>query len=150
MYDDEYFMKRALCLAKAAYRDKEIPVGAVIVRNNQILAEAYNQKDIAKLVTKHAELIAIEKASIVEKDWRLCDTTIYVTMEPCPMCASAIQQARIKRLVYGCSSNIHENTEIINRILQNEQYNHNVTIEKGILENECSNLIKNFFKSKLR
>ncbi len=148
MYNDEYFMSKALSLAKVAYENEEIPVGAIIVKDNQILAEAYNQKDFAKLVTKHAELIAIEKASAVVKDWRLCDTTIYVTMEPCPMCASAIQQARIKRLVYGCSSNIHENTDIIYRILQNDQYNHYVDIEKGILENECANLIRSFFKSK--
>ena len=148
MYDDEYFMKRALCLAKAAYRDKEIPVGAVIVRNNQILAEAYNQKDTKKIVTKHAEIIAIEQANITEKDWRLCGATIYVTMEPCPMCASAIQQARIKRLVYGCSSNIRENTVIINKILKNPKYNHSVEITSGVLEKECSELIKNFFKLK--
>lgn len=148
MYEDEYFMQRALFLAKEAAKNEEIPVGAVIVKNNKIIAEAYNQKDSTKLVTKHAELIAIEKASIVEKDWRLCDATIYVTMEPCPMCAGAIQQARIKRLVYGCSSNIHENTDILNKILQGEQYNHQVIIDKGILENECSSIIKDFFKTK--
>ena len=148
MYSDEYFMKKALLLAKEAYNNEEIPVGAVIVKDNVIIAEAYNQKDSAKMVTKHAELIAIEKASIVQEDWRLCDSTIYVTMEPCPMCAGAIQQARLKRVVYGCSSNIYENTKIINKILQNPQYNHYVDIKKGVLEEECSNLIKHFFKSK--
>lgn len=148
MYDDKYFMNIALSLAKRASSLDEIPVGAVIVKDNKIIAQAYNMKDTTKLVTKHAELIAIEEASKEIKDWRLAGATIYVTMEPCPMCASAIQQSRIKRLVYGCSSNILENTEIICSILQNQNYNHQVIIEKGILSEECSDIIKTFFRNK--
>jgi len=148
MYDDEYYMSIALFLAKQAFSDDETPVGAIIVKDNKIIAKAYNQKDSTKLVTKHAELIAIERASDVLHDWRLNDCTIYVTMEPCPMCASAIQQSRINRLVYGCSSNISENTKIICDILQNKQYNHQVSIDKGILDKECSDLIKEFFRNK--
>ena len=148
MYDDEYYMNIALSLAKQAFNDDETPVGAIIVKDNAIIAKAYNQKGSAKLVTKHAELIAIELASVILNDWRLNDCTIYVTMEPCPMCASAIQQSRIKRLVYGCSSNVLENTKIIYDILQNKQYNHQVSIDKGILDKECSDLIKEFFRNK--
>jgi len=148
MNSDEYYMKKVLELAFMAQKSSEIPVGAIIVKDEKIIAEAYNQKDTKKIVTKHAEIIAIEQANITEKDWRLCGATIYVTMEPCPMCASAIQQARIKRLVYGCSSNIRENTVIINKILKNPKYNHSVEITSGVLEKECSELIKNFFKLK--
>ena len=147
-YDDNYFMRIALSLAKQAFVEDETPVGAVIVKDNKIIAEAYNKKDSTRLVTKHAELIAIEQASKRLNDWRLNDCVIYVTMEPCPMCAGAIQQSRINRLVYGCSSNVSENTRIINEILQNKMYNHQVIIENGILDSDCSKLIKSFFKNK--
>ena len=136
MYSDEYFMKKALILAEKAYNEDEIPVGAIIVKNNEIIAEAYNKKDTTKIVSKHAEMIAIEEANLREKDWRLYDTTIYVTMEPCPMCAGAIQQSRIKRLVYGCSSNVKENSKIIKKILQSDQYNHQVDIKEGVFKNK--------------
>ena len=145
---DEFFMEKALLLAKEAFNNDEIPVGAILVKDGIIIAEGFNNKDNQKKVTKHAELIAIETASNILHDWRLCDTTLYVTMEPCPMCASAIQQSRIKRLVYGCSSNNSENEKIINLILQNSKYNHKVEITKNILEQQCSKIVKDFFKQK--
>lgn len=145
---DEFFMKKALLLAKEAFDNDEIPVGAILVKDGSVIAEGFNSKDSQKKVTKHAELIAIESASNQLSDWRLCDTTLYVTMEPCPMCASAIQQSRIKRLVYGCSSNNIENEKIINLILQNAKYNHSVEITKNILDKQCSKIVKNFFKQK--
>lgn len=148
MNKDKYFMKKALLLAEEARNNNEIPVGAVLVKDNKIIAQAYNQKDSKKIVTKHAELITIEEACHLLNDWRLYDTTLYVTMEPCPMCASAIQQARIKKIVYGCSSNNNENTIIINKILKNTNYNHSVEICNGVLQEECSMIIKNFFKTK--
>ncbi len=148
MCDDEYFMKLALEQAKFADIEDEIPVGAVIVKDNVVIAAAYNQKDKEKLVTRHAELLAIEKASAKLNDWRLNDTIIYVTLEPCPMCASAIQQARINKVVYGCDSNITDNRQIIEQILQNKNYNHQVIIENGIMSDECSLIIKNFFTNK--
>ena len=148
MYTDEYFMQLALELAKKAYYEDEIPVGALIVKENKIIGQGYNQKDTEKLVTKHAELIAIEEASKNINDWRLNDCVIYVTLEPCPMCASAIQQSRIKKVIYGCSSNVIGNETIITNILQNKNYNHQTLIKKGILHENCSILIKNFFKNK--
>ena len=148
MNKDKYYMQIALDTAKKAFDNNEIPVGAIIVKNDEIISIAHNQKDSSKIVTKHAEIIAIEAANLKFNDWRLNECTIYVTMEPCPMCAGAIQQSRIKRLVYGCKSNIDENSEIIQKILKNNIYNHQVSIEKGILEEECSNILKDFFKNK--
>lgn len=146
MDKNEYFMNIALEEAKKAYASGEIPVGAVIVKENKIISMAHNKKDSLKKVTKHAEILAIEEANEILKDWRLNNCVIYVTMEPCPMCASAIQQSRIKKVVYGCVSNQATNTKIINEIFQNIEFNHKVVVEKGILENECSKIIKDFFK----
>ena len=148
MNGDMYYMNEALQLAKKAYSEDETPVGAVIVENNEIIGYGYNQKDKLKVVTKHAELLAIEEASKYKNDWRLNDATLYVTMEPCPMCASAIQQARIARIVYGCSSNNDDNIELLYKIMQNKKYNHQVIIDKGIMEEECSAIIKKFFSKK--
>lgn len=145
---DEFFMKKALLLADTAFKNNEIPVGAILVKDGCVISEGFNNKDNQKKVTKHAELIAIEEASNKLSDWRLCDTTLYVTMEPCPMCASAIQQSRIKRLVYGCSSNNIDNEKIIKLILQNPKYNHSVEITKNVLEKESSKILKEFFKQK--
>ena len=148
MNNDEYFMEKALELAEQAKEANEIPVGAVIVKDNVIIASACNRKDSERVVTRHAELIAIEKASKVLNDWRLNDCKIYVTMEPCPMCASAIQQARFAEIIYGCSSNIEVNTKIIKNILNNNEFNHKVNIKGPILNEKCSNIIKSFFKTK--
>lgn len=148
MNNNEYYIKKALELAYEAYQNNEIPVGAIIVKDDIIIGSAYNSKDKDKIVTKHAELLAIENASKHLGDWRLNGCTIYVTMEPCPMCASAIQQARVDKLVYGCSSNIDDNNKILYSILQNSSYNHTVKIEGKILEEECSKLIKDFFALK--
>lgn len=146
--NDEYYMDKAIEMAKRAYGEGEIPVGAVIVEKNIIIAEAYNKKDSEKNVTRHAEIIAIEEASKKKGDWRLNDTVMYVTLEPCPMCASAIQQARIGKVVYGCESNINVNKKIIHTIMQEPEYNHYVEISSGIRAGECSQLLKKFFKEK--
>ncbi len=146
--NDEYFMNIAYEEAKKAYKKDEIPVGAILVENGMVLSKAHNKKDCTKQISRHAEIIAIEKAALIKKDWRLSNCTLYITMEPCPMCASAIQQSRIKRIVYACSSSNLENQKVIMQILNNKKFNHAVQIQKGILEEKCSKLLKKFFSNK--
>lgn len=146
---NEKYMLEALKEAKKANKINDIPVGAIIVYNDKIIARSHNMKNKNSSVLQHAELMAIEKASKKIGDWRLNECEIYVTLEPCPMCASAIQQARIKKLVYGASSNIKDNSLIIKRILNNKNLNHQVEVVKNILDKECSNLLNEFFQ-KLR
>lgn len=135
---NEYYIKIALKEAKKAYKCNEVPVGAVIVKNNKIISKAYNKKEKNKNVIKHAEIIAISKACKKLKNWRLDDCEIYITMEPCMMCCGAIQQSRIKKIIYG---------------VKNEQYGYtkelkNIEIISQICEEECKNLIQSFFKKK--
>ena len=148
MFDDKYFMGQALKEASKAYKKNEIPVGAVIVENNKIIARGYNKKDSTGIVNKHAEMVAIEKANKKKKDWRLNDCTIYVTLEPCPMCASAIQQSRMSRVVYGCSSNNSLNSKIIREIFNSDNSNNQIQIKSGVLSDECSCILKQFFSLK--
>ena len=136
-YNDEFFMKKALELAVTAFNEDEIPVGAVIVRNNEIIGCGYNQKEKLKNPLKHAELIAIEEACEKVGDWRLNDCQIYVTLEPCKMCMGAIVETRIKRVVYGIAKN--EQTF--------DNYN-DIEYCSGILENECLQILQTFFKNK--
>ncbi len=140
-------MKEAIKEATKTKKINDIPVGAIIVYNNKIIARAYNKKVISGSVLHHAELIAIEKACKKTGDWRLNECEIYVTLEPCPMCAGAIQQARIKKLIYGASSNIKGNYDLIASILNNESYNHRVEIQRNVLEKECSELLNQFFEN---
>ena len=116
MKDNEYYMKLALKEARKAYKHNEVPVGAIIVSNGKIIAKGNNQRENSGDVTKHAELIAIRKASKKKKDWRLNDCTMYVTLFPCPMCASTIVQSRISKLVIGTSTMDLKNKEIVNLI----------------------------------
>lgn len=147
--NDDVYMKLALKEAKKAYKKNEIPVGAVIVLKNQIIGKGYNLKDSTGIVTNHAEIMAIQQANKKIKDWRLNGATIYVTLEPCPMCASAIQQSRISKIVYGASSNKPYDSEISMNILNNNFSNHRVYIEKSSFHNECEELLDSFFE-KLR
>ena len=146
---DDIYMKLAIKEAEKAYKKNEIPVGAIIVLNDQIIGRGYNLKDSTGIVTNHAEIIAIQQANKKIKDWRLNGAIIYVTLEPCPMCASAIQQSRISKIVYGASSNKNYNSEISMRILNNNFSNHKVEIEKSSLCNVCEDLLDCFFE-KLR
>ena len=145
--NDIYFMNIALKEANKALKKKEIPVGAIIVKNNKIIGKGYNLKEKKRNATKHAEIIAIEKASKKLKNWRLNDCTIYVTMIPCPMCASAINQSRISKVVYGTIPNNCDKKEIV-EILKGNKYGVPVDIVENILNEECSNIIKNFFDKK--
>ena len=147
MNNDIKYMKIALMEAQKAYDKGEIPIGAVIVKDNKVLAKAHNLKESTKQSTKHAEIIAIEKASKKLNNWRLLDCTIYVTMFPCPMCASAINQARISRLVYGTIPEYVDKQQIIS-ILNDKNYGLPVEIVDNILSDDCLKLIQKFFVKK--
>ena len=147
MKNDLEYMKIAYKEAIKAYKKNEIPVGAVIVKNNRIIAKTHNIKEKKQCCTMHAEIHAIEKASKKLKNWRLNDCTIYITMFPCPMCASAINQARIKKIVCGTTPS-EINKKITYDILNDKKYGLPVEIEEGILDEECYTLMQNFFNEK--
>ena len=143
--DDEKFMKAALTQARKAYRIGETPIGCVIVCDGEIIARGYNRRKIDKNTLSHAELIAIKKASRKMGDWRLEGCTMYVTLEPCQMCAGAIVQGRVDKVVIGCMSPKSGCAGSIINILQMSEFNHQVEIEKGCLEEECSKMLSDFF-----
>ena len=146
MTDDEKFMKEALKQAKKAYAIDEVPIGCVIVQNGKIIARGYNQRNIDKNTLAHAELSAIRKASKKTGDWRLEDCDLYVTLEPCQMCAGAIVQARIPRVVIGSMNPKAGCAGSILNILEMPQFNHMCSVTRGVLENKCSRLLTDFFK----
>ena len=146
MTQDEKYMKEAIKQAKKAYALDEVPIGCVIVQHGKIIARGYNRRNTDKNTLAHAELTAIKKASKKTGDWRLEDCTLYVTLEPCQMCAGAIVQSRMGRVVIasmnpkaGCAGSVLN-------LLQMSQFNHQVEIEKGVLGEECSQMLSNFFK----
>ena len=145
MEDKEKFMKEALKEAKKAYEKLEVPVGAVIVKNGKIIARAHNLKETKKDTTKHAEILAIEKASKKLNAWRLLDCEMYITLEPCSMCAGAIINSRIKKIYIGA---LDEKTGAAGSVLNlfDYKFNHKVEVEKGILQKECEKVLKDFFK----
>ena len=146
MKDKEKFMKEALKEAKKAYDKLEVPVGAVIVKNGKIIARSHNLKETKKDTTKHAEILAIEKASKKLGAWRLLDCDMYVTLEPCSMCAGAIINARIKKLYIGTLDDKTGAAGSVLNLFEDYKFNHNVELEKGILEKECEKILKEFFK----
>ena len=142
---NEKYMREAVKEAQKAYDKLEVPVGAVIVKDGKIIARAYNQKETKFDTTKHAEILAIQKASKKLKSWRLIDCEMYVTLEPCPMCAGAIIQSRIKKVYYGVSD---EKTGAVGsklNLFKDYKFNHNVEVENGILTDKCKELLQNFF-----
>ena len=141
-------MQEALKEAKVAYSHQEVPVGALIVYQNEIIARAYNQKEEFQDPTAHAEILVIQKAAQYFRNWHLEDTTLYVTLEPCPMCAYAILQARIKRLVFGAVDPKTGAVGSIINIVQDKRFNHQVEIENGILEEECRFILQKFFQER--
>lgn len=146
---DEYFMEEALKEAKKSLLTDDVPVGAIIVKEGKIITRAHNEKNKAQNPLKHAEVTAINKAAKKLNTWILDDCTIYVTLEPCTMCAGLILHSRIKRLVYAAKEPKFGAVESINNVLNNPKLNHHVEIKSGLLENESSILLKDFFK-KLR
>lgn len=146
MTSDESFMKQAVKQAKKAYDKLETPIGCVIVYEDKIIARGYNKRNMKKNTLAHAEILAINKASKVLGDWRLEDCTMYVTLEPCPMCAGAIVQARIPRVVIGSMNPKAGCAGSVLNLLQQDGLNHQVEITKGVLEEECSGLMTSFFR----
>ncbi|RHO96468.1 tRNA adenosine(34) deaminase TadA [Clostridium sp. AF37-5] len=146
MTSDESFMKQAVKQAKQAYDKLETPIGCVIVHEDKIIARGYNKRNMKKNTLAHAEILAINKASKVLGDWRLEDCTMYVTLEPCPMCAGAIVQARIPRVVIGSMNPKAGCAGSVLNLLQQDGLNHQVEITKGVLAEECSGLMTSFFR----
>lgn len=143
---DEKYMKEAVKQARKAYALGEVPIGCVIVHGDKIIGRGYNRRTIDKNTLAHAELIAIKRASKKMGDWRLEDCVMYVTLEPCQMCSGAIVQSRMKRVVIGCMNPKAGCAGSILNLLQMEQFNHQVELTTGVLEEECSQMMKSFFK----
>ena len=143
---DEKYMKEAIRQAKKAYALEEVPIGCVIVYEGKIIGRGYNRRTTDKNPLAHAEMIAMKKASKKMNDWRLENCTMYVTLETCQMCAGAIVQARIKKVVMGCMNPKAGCAGSILNLLNIEQFNHQVEQETGVLGEECSSLMKQFFK----
>lgn len=141
----EKYMKEALRQAKKAYALGEVPIGCVIVFQGKIIGRGYNRRNTDKNTLAHAEITAIRKASRFIGDWRLEDCTLYVTLEPCQMCAGAIVQARIPEVVMGCMNPKAGCAGSILNILDMPEFNHQVSVTRGILEEDCSNMLKTFF-----
>lgn len=146
MTTDEKYMKAAITQAKKAMALGEVPIGCVIVYENKIIGRGYNRRNTDKNTLAHAEITAINKASKKIGDWRLEDCILYVTLEPCQMCSGAIVQARIPKVVMGCMNPKAGCAGSILNILNMPQFNHQVETTKGVLEEECSSLLKTFFK----
>lgn len=147
MTEDERFMKAALVQARKALALEEAPIGCVIVRDGKIIARGYNRRNTDHSTLAHAEISAIRKASKKAGDWRLEDCTIYITLEPCQMCAGAIVQARIPRAVIGCMNQKAGCAGSVLNILQEPRFNHQVDVTRGVLEAECSQMLTSFFRS---
>ena len=144
--EDERYMRQAITLAKKAAANGDVPIGCVIVYEGKVIARGYNRRNVDRTTLAHAEIMAIRKASKVLGDWRLEDCTMYVTLEPCQMCAGAIVQSRMKKVVIatmnpkaGCAGSVLN-------LLQMAAFNHQVEIEKGVLEEECSTMLSDFFR----
>lgn len=146
MNQEEKFMKAAIQQARKAEKLEEVPIGCVIVYEGKIIARGYNRRNTDKNTLAHAELLAIKKASKKLGDWRLEGCTLYVTLEPCQMCAGAIVQARIDKVVIGSMNPKAGCAGSVLNLLQISAFNHQVELEKGILEEECSSMLSNFFK----
>jgi tRNA(adenine34) deaminase len=145
---DERYMRMAIDQARIAEENGDVPIGAVIVHNNQIIAKAYNQREQLQDPTAHAEIIALTQAAAALENWHLNDCIIYVTLEPCCMCAGALVLARIDRLVYGCDDPKTGAIKSLYNIVQDARLNHRVEVTSGVLADECSVLLTEFFKKR--
>lgn len=145
---DRRFMQAAIEAAKIAEDNGDVPIGAVIVYKNQIIGKAYNQRQQLADPTAHAEIIALTQAAAFLESWRLNGCTMYVTLEPCPMCAGALVLARMDRLVYGCDDPKAGACKSLYNIVQDERLNHRVEVTTGVLSDECTELLQQFFQKR--
>ncbi|MFJ7748256.1 tRNA adenosine(34) deaminase TadA [Peribacillus sp. NPDC097295] len=146
MRDDAYYMNVALGEAEKARMLNEVPIGAVIVINDEIIARGYNLRETEQNATAHAELLAINEACGKRGSWRLEEATLYVTLEPCPMCAGAILQSRVKRVVFGAHDPKAGCAGTFMDLLQDQRFNHQCEVTSGVLEEECGGILTAFFK----
>src|SRR6476659_10055059 len=145
---DESFMREALRLAGKAFEKEEVPVGAIVVRNGKIIARAFNQVEMLKDATAHAEMLAITQAEAAVGDWRLNECDLYVTKEPCPMCAGALVHVRMRRVIFGCGDERGGAAGGLINLVQLPGLNHRCEITSGILHDECAALLQSFFRTK--
>jgi tRNA(adenine34) deaminase len=145
---DEYFMREALRQAQKAYATDEVPVGAVVVRGSKIIARAYNQVELLKDATAHAEMLALTQAEAAVGDWRLTDCDLYVTKEPCAMCAGALVHTRIRRVIFGCADISAGAAGSTMNLLQMPTLNHRCEITSGVLQKECAAILQEFFRKR--
>ncbi|BDG34111.1 tRNA adenosine(34) deaminase TadA [Parageobacillus sp. VR-IP] len=149
MISDEYYMRLAIEEAKKAEQIGEVPIGAVIVQGGRVIARSHNLRETEQRAIAHAEILAIDEACKATRSWRLEDATLYVTLEPCAMCAGAIVLARIKRVVFGASDPKGGCAGTLMNLLQEERFNHQTEVTSGVLGEECGQMLSNFFR-KLR
>jgi tRNA(adenine34) deaminase len=145
---DEYFMREALRQAQKAYAAEEVPVGAVVAREGKIIARAYNQVELLKDATAHAEMLALTQAEAAVGNWRLTDCDLYVTKEPCAMCAGAVVHTRIRRVIFGCTDLSAGAAGSMMNLLQMQSLNHRCEIRSGVLQNECAAILQEFFRKR--
>lgn len=150
LQSDAYFMGEALRSARKAYDAEEVPVGAVVARAGKIIARAYNQIELLKDATAHAEMLVLTQAQELVGDWRLTDCDLYVTKEPCVMCAGAIVHTRIRRVIFGCADTRAGGAGGILNLLQHPALNHHCEITSGVFQNECAAILQDFFRKKRR
>jgi tRNA(adenine34) deaminase len=146
--NDEHFMREALRMAQKAYDAGEVPVGAVVVRSGKVIARAYNQVELLKDATAHAEMLALTQAEAAVGDWRLTDCDLYVTKEPCAMCAGALVHTRIRRVIFGCTDPSAGAAGSVVNLLQLPTLNHRCDVASGILQDECAVMLQSFFRKK--
>ena len=148
LQSDAYFMREALRMAARAYEADEVPVGAIVVHEGRIIARACNQVELLKDATAHAEMLAMTQAEAALGDWRLVNCDLFVTKEPCPMCAGALVHVRMRRVIFGCADPRGGAAGSLLNLLQNPSLNHQCDITSGVLREECANLLQSFFREK--
>jgi tRNA(adenine34) deaminase len=146
--DDHALMREALRLANKAAAAEEVPIGALVAKNGRIIGHGYNQVEMLKDPTAHAEILAITQAAAALHDWRLTDCDLFVTKEPCPMCAGAAVHARLRRVVFGCADPRGGGAGSLVNLLQNPKLNHQCDISSGVLAEECAHLLQDFFQKR--